>query len=301
MPDNLKTLAKVVLFSYAAFFPGCANIPAPIDSHFNRGVEHYDNRELAKAVEEYKLAIRKNPKDTFALYNLGVVYQDQGKNERAAEVYQDVLKLTEDTFSRINLASIRYSQGKKEKAFAQLKKASEKNPDSAHPLSVLGEYKEMEGQLAQAEQTYKKALNIDNKHSASHYRLGRLLLKKKKFDQGIGHLLKAIDLEPENPAYLEALGREFERSGKLLDAANSLEQVSVLEPDRFEVYVRLGDIYKKKKMYQEALARYWAALSIKSDEPYIHRSVLEIYKTLADIEIEKLKKLEGQSSFAQKQ
>ncbi len=297
MPNIQKFSNK--LFLCCALFFGCTNVPAPIDSHFNRGVEHYDNRDLAKAIEEYKLAIRKNPKDTFALYNLGVVYQDQGKNDRAMELYQDVLKHTEDTFSRINLASIQYSQGKKEEAFSQLNTAARKNPDSAHPLSVLGELLETEGRLDEAEQTYLKALNVDSKHSASHYRLGRLLHKKQKFDQGTEHILKAVDIEPENPAYLEALGNEFERSGKLLEAANSMERVSVLEPDRFEIYVRLGDIYKKKKMYQEALTRYWSALSIKGDEPYIHRSVLEIYKALSDLEIEKLKKLEGQSSFAQ--
>ena len=78
-----------------------------------------------------------------------------------------------------------------------------------------------------------------------------------------------------------------------------MERVSVLEPDRFEIHIRLGDIYKKKKMYQEALTRYWSALANKSDEAYIHRSMLEIHKTLSDLKIERLKKLEGQSSFAQ--
>jgi hypothetical protein len=78
-----------------------------------------------------------------------------------------------------------------------------------------------------------------------------------------------------------------------------MERVSVLQPDRFEVHMRLGNIYKKKKMYQEALTRYLCALANKSDEAYIHRSVLEIHKTLSDLKIENLKKLEGQSSFAQ--
>jgi hypothetical protein len=77
-----------------------------------------------------------------------------------------------------------------------------------------------------------------------------------------------------------------------------MKLVSILEPDRFEVHMRLGDIYKKKKMYQEALTPYWSALAIKRDEAYIHRSVLEVYKTLSDLKIEKLKKLEGQISFA---
>ena len=78
-----------------------------------------------------------------------------------------------------------------------------------------------------------------------------------------------------------------------------MERVSVLEPDRFKIHMRLGDIYKKKKMYQEVLTRYWSALANKSDEAYIHRNVLEIHKTVFDLKIERLKKLEGQSSFAQ--
>ena len=78
-----------------------------------------------------------------------------------------------------------------------------------------------------------------------------------------------------------------------------MERVSVLEPDRFEIHMRLGDIYKKKKMNQEAHTRYWSALANKSDEVYIRRSVLEIQKTLSEVKIEKLKKLEGQRSFAQ--
>ena len=49
----------------------------------------------------------------------------------------------------------------------------------------------------------------------SHYRLDRLLIKNKIFNQRTGDILKALDIDPENPSYLEALGGNFERSGKL--------------------------------------------------------------------------------------
>ena len=68
--------------------------------------------------------------------------------------------------------------------------------------------------------------------------------------------------------------------------------------DRLEIYVKLGDLYKKKTMFREALSCYWSALALKNDDPYIHRSVLEIYKILSEHEQEQLKTLEGQSSFA---
>jgi tetratricopeptide (TPR) repeat protein len=293
-----KKLLNMMAVLVTAIFFGCANVPAPIDSHFNKGVEHYDNQELAKAIEEYQLALRKNPKDTFSMYNLAVLYQDQGKNDQAENLYGNVLKITEDTFSRINLAGIHYDKGSHAEAFQQLETAADKNPDSAHPLSVLGEYKEQQDQLAAAEQIYLKALSVDNRHAPTHYRLGRLHLKREKFSQGLEHLKQAIELETENPVYLEALGAEYERLGDYLEAVNLFERVSVLEPDRLEIYVKLGDLYKKKEMLKEALSRYWSALSLKDDDPYIHRSVLEIYKILSEQEKEQLKTLEGQSSFA---
>ena len=289
---------KISVVLVTALFLGCANVPAPIEGNFNRGVEHYDNGQLAKAIEEYKLALRKNPNDTFAMYNLAIVYQDQGKTDQAKNLYQDILKITEDTFSRINLAGIHYNNGNPDEAFRHLETAANKNPDSAHPLSVMGELKEKQGKFAEAEQNYLKALSIDDKHALTHYRLGRLHLKREKFTTGIEHLKQSIDLEDENPAYLETLGAEYERSGNNLEALNYFERVSVLEPNQLEVYIKLGDLYKKEKMYQEALSRYWAALAMKNDDPYVHRSILDIYKVLSDQEIKKLKTLEGQSSFA---
>ena len=292
---NFLNILRVIV---ATLFFGCANVPAPIDSHFNKGVEHHDNQEMAKAIEEYKLALRQNPNDTFAMYNLAVVYQDRGKTDQAENLYRDVLKIIEDSFSRINLAGIFYNRGNHDEAFRQLETAADKNPDSAHPLSVLGEFKEREGKLAEAEQKYLKALSIDNRHALTHFRLGRLHLKREKFAQGIEHLKQASDLEAENPTYLETLAAEYERSGDYLEAVNFFERVSVLEPDRLDIYVKLGDLYKKKTMFRQALSRYWSALALKNDDPYIHRSVLEIYTILSEHEKEQLKTLEGQSSFA---
>lgn len=109
MLDIQKISAKIILCCQMVFFFGCTNVPAPIDSHFNRGVEHYGNKELARAIEEYKLALRKNPKDTFALYNLAVVYQDQGKNDQAVEIYK--------TLSDLEIEKLKKTEG--QNSFAQ--------------------------------------------------------------------------------------------------------------------------------------------------------------------------------------
>ena len=279
---------------------GCINYPAPTESHFNRGVELYDQGKQAEAIDEYKLALRENPNDPFAMYNLAVVYQDQGKYTEAITLYRKILAETEDTNSRINLAAIYYERGDRDLAFKELETAAKKNRDSAEPLSVQGEYLEREGFLDEAEKKYISALAIDDRHALTYFRLGRLYCKQEKSGPCMEKLEKAVELEPKIPAYLEALATQNEKRGNLLEAINLLERVSVLQPDRAEIYIRLGNLYKSEKLYKNAIRRYWSAIAINDDNPNVHRSLAEIYGWLSELELQEQEKLEDQNSLAKK-
>jgi tetratricopeptide (TPR) repeat protein len=288
----LSVLLAGVLWS------GCVNYPAPTESHYNRGVELYDQGKHAEAIDAYKLALRKNPDDPFAMYNLAVVYQDQGKHAEATALYQQILQDTEDTNSRINLASIYYDRGDHDLAFGELKIAAENNRDSAEPLSALGEYLEQEGSLEKAESKYVKALAIDDQHALTYFRLGRLYCKQKKSVPCLEKLEKSVELNPKSPAYLEALAAQNENQGNQSEAINLLERVSVLEPDRAEIFVWLGNLYKSEKLYKNAIRRYWSAIAIQDENPNVHRSLAEIHGWLSEQEMQGLENQEDQNSLA---
>ena len=277
---------------------GCVNYPEPTQSHFNRGVELYDQGKHAQAIDQYKLALRKNPDDPFAMYNLAVVYQDQGKHQEATRLYQKILKNTEDTNSRINLAAIYYDRGDRDLAFKELATAAENNLDSAEPLSVRGEYLEREGALEKATSNYLKALAIDDKHALTYFRLGRVYCKQKNQSPCLEKLEKAVELEPKTPVYLEVLATQNEKTGNNMEAIHLLERASVLKPDRADIFVRLGNLYKTEKLYKDALKRYWSAIAIKDDDPGVHRSMMEIYGWLAEQELLELGDQEEQNSLA---
>ncbi len=278
---------------------GCVVIPPPIESHYNRGVELYDQGKYADAVEEYKLALRENPDDTFAKYNLAVVYQDQGKLDKAGALYREVLETTEDTNSRINLAAIHYTRSDIDSAIKELKTALDANRDNPNPASFLGEYLTRQERLDEAEHYFLEALKIDDQHAPTYYRLGSLDLKQGREEKGLERLEKSVDLAPEDPVFLEALGDEYERIDKVFEAINMFERLSVLEPDREDLYVRLGDLYKKRNLHKEAVARYWTALSINQDAPFVRQKLLDIYGIMSQEELAELKKLEQQNSLAQ--
>lgn len=277
---------------------GCIHYPAPTESHFNRGVELYDQGKYAEAIDAYKLALRKDPDDPFAMYNLAVVYQDQGKHEESIALYRKILADTEDTNSRINLAAIYYDRGDHDLAFKELDTAAKKNRDSAEPLSVRGEYLAREGSLQKAESKYVKALAIDDQHALTYFRLGRLYCKQEKSGACLEKLEKAVELMPKTPAYLEALATQNEKQGNFIEAINLLERVSVLQPDRADVFIWLGNLYKSEKQYKYAIKRYWSAIAIDDNNPNVHRNLAEIYSWLSELELQELEKLEDQNSLA---
>ena len=300
MKRTRPTIVFQISFLLAAgYLSGCIVVPAPIESHYNRGVEQYDKGNYAKSIEHYKRALSRNPNDSFAKYNLAVVYQDQGKHDRALELYREILKKEEHSNSRVNIAAIYSTQGKTGKAIEELKTAAQSNPDTAHPLSALGEYLVRENRLEEAGQAYRKALRIDDRHALTQHRLGKLDIKRGRTESGLDRLRKAVELAPGQTLFLETLGEEYARTGNPSEAIHSFERASVLEPDREYFFVRLGDLYKKNEQYQKAIVRYWSALSINDGNPHVHRNLAEIFEHLARTEKKKLGVIQQKGALAQ--
>ncbi len=278
----------------------CVVVPAPIESHFNRGVDFYDQGEYGKAIEQYKLALISHPEDHFASYNLAVTYQDQGKTSKAEELYKKVLAVREDAGSRINLAAIYMNQGKTEEALSQLRIAVEADSDNPNPSSVLGEYLERLGKLSESEKFYKKALEIDEKHGPTHYRLGKFFIKQNAFDKAQIHLKRAAELNPKEPTYLEELAKEEKRRENPMEAIALYERVSLLKPDQPEIWVQLGDLYKENGYFNQAAIRFWTALDLDRNNPSVQRALLEVYQKLSKREKDSIQAIETKNTIARK-
>lgn len=271
---------------------GCVVIPAPVKSHYNRGVELYDEGKTAEAIRHYKLALRAHPENYFAAYNLAVAYQDQGKDEEALALYSQILRRSDDAASRINMAAIHYKRGNGEEAFQELEKAAAADRDSPVPHSILGEYLEREERWAEAEKQYAAALRIDEKDGITHYRMGRLLLKRGSDEAGITHLEKALSHEPAHPASIEALAGAYEKQGDTVQAITLYERLSVIEPDRADIYFRLGELYSRRQSDELAVTRYWSAAAIDANYPLLHERLRDLFQRLMNKAEERMKAVE---------
>ena len=280
----IKTFALLAL---VAAVSGCVNMPPPGESYYNKGVDLYDEEKFAEAIEQYKLELRQNPDNQFARYNLAVTHHDLGHDDEAEKLYREILKTTEDTSSRINLSTIYFSRGQEEAAYNELKIASQNNPDSAKPLSVLGEFQERKGMLDEARLSYLAALRIDDQHAFTHYRLGRLDLGQGKIEPAIASINTAIGLDPEVAMFYETQSQAYIKNGSDSQAISMLEQASTLKPDNVQLYVQLGDLYNGVTDYENSARNYQEAISVcKSlndceEDPAVHRKLETVYVILA--------------------
>lgn len=120
--------------------------PSSQTNHNNLG-DYYDRQgDYQKAIEEFKTAIRLNPRYADAYNNLGTAYHHAGNDTEALKSYQKALELNPKIWqSYQGLGGIYYSENNLPKALENLEKASELAPreveilfNTAYIYSLLG-------------------------------------------------------------------------------------------------------------------------------------------------------------------
>jgi len=118
--------------------------PSEVLTHFNQGVQHYNQREFLKAIQSYQKVIELDSTYVEAYNNLGVIYQEMGNFDRAFGAYQ---------------------------------KSIEINPQYEKGYNNLGIILYLKGRNEEAVEAFQKALTINSNNIESHINLGVLFKK----------------------------------------------------------------------------------------------------------------------------
>ncbi len=96
------------------------------------------------------------------------------------------------------------------------------------------------------------------------YQKGVLLLKKKEFSMAVNFLQSAIQKEPKNAQYWNALGIALSAMGEYEDAIDALHRALELNPELTDIHNTLGAIYTEMGKYDLALKEYREVLNDKT-------------------------------------
>ena len=163
----------------------------------------------------------------------------------------------------------RKKKAKKQKRSSGNKKLMKGNISSDKPLSdTENGFKKavsyhQAGQFQQAEDCYKKILEISPDHSDALHLLGVLSHQTGKKDIAADLIYEAIRISPGYPNYHNNLGIVFQEKGELDEAISCYKKALELKPDFADAYNNMGFALQDQRKPDEAISCYQKALQIR--------------------------------------
>lgn len=154
-------------------------------------------------------------------------------------------------------------------------------------------------QLDKVELALKRVLDIDdNMHEANNF-LGYLYVERGvNLDEAVVLIQKALDVQPENGAYLDSLGWAYYMMATLDDngemmrlALDNLHKAAGLMDDP-EIQEHIGDLYYSLGKWEEAGEEWEKAMGFANDAPPVRRSGVRVFNRIKE-KIERLNSLKN--------
>jgi tetratricopeptide (TPR) repeat protein len=159
-------------------------------------------------------------------------------------------------------------KGMMEKAIEEYKRVVRMKPDYAAAYFGLAECYRGDGivddlphrRLSETSITYyKQAIRIDPDYAEAHVGLGKAFKQLDRFDEAIAAIRLAIRIKPNYAAAYDELGWAFRFAGRYDEAIEAYKTAAALDPQAGD-YWSIGEIYKEKERYEQAIASYQQAL-----------------------------------------
>ncbi|MFA6349666.1 MAG: tetratricopeptide repeat protein [Candidatus Omnitrophota bacterium] len=233
--------------------------------HLGLASAYLKANEIDKAVDELNLVVKLDPAGVEAHAILSLVYFLQNNNDLANKEYELALKNASildpqslEIYKGLGLLYIR--QKKFDSAAATYKKVLELSKEDAEAHFYLGSIYFELGDKAKAEQELEKALSLKADYAQALNFLGYFLAgENKSLDRAEVLVKKAIEMDPNNGAYIDSLGWVYFKQGKAEEALKLLLKSAALidDPEIFghlgDVYFKLGDKAKARTSWEKSL------------------------------------------------
>jgi tetratricopeptide (TPR) repeat protein len=225
--------------------------------HGARGLKALEEGKWAEAAEALERAVAADPTDYGAQFNLAFANTMLGKKAEAIGGYQKVLELKPGLYqAQLNLGILLLEEKQESKALPLLRAAATQAPDKFPPNFYLAQALYAAADDAGAEQSYRKAVELDAKAAVAWIGLGRALANQSKFEEALEAYRKAGEADPSHREYLIELAARLEEKGHPERAIALYREF----PGRPEVRERLGNLLFQAGQIEEAIPHLEAAV-----------------------------------------
>ncbi len=243
------------------------------DECSTRAAAFVDQEKMDKAADLYRVALQISPTDFWPQVYLGEIFENQGKNDAAREAYKKVLlQKPESPVSAEKLQNLLVKMNTPPEAIlAEWQVLSGAHPEAAVPNYYLGMALECLGQLDDARDAYRRALNHNPEAEQAAYHLAMLEVRTGNRDEGLAAMRDIAQKHPEQASdiskRLGEIAATFTGQEKMEEAILLYKTALELSPTDLWPQVHLGEIYEAQGHQEEAMNAYRDVLLQKPESP----------------------------------
>lgn len=218
----------------------------------------YQGKNPEQALEYCKKALALNPRDRRAYVLSAYVYAEQDKLKEASDAVSKAIKI-DPTDKEIYLLKAQFDKLRDAypEALASVRKAIDLDPKYAEAHLLLGKLLENKvSESAKAIAAFQTALSINPKLFEAHEALGELFAYKEDWKSAEENYKKSIELDPKHMAGRWSLGRILLKQKRLAEARELWESRTSDEDDTMPKFIVQLQWAENLKRATDAVAQH---------------------------------------------
>ena len=245
------------------------------------GNRYLEENRIVDALAQYHAALKADPKNFLAHFQVGQVFERQKKWKNAIGEYEKSLKIKGTHIeSYVAIAKIHIRYFDFDKALSYIEKVKTIQPRSALIYSLSGYYYAQKGDLEKAVSEYKKSTELDSENFDAHFQLAHLLRLQKEHKTSEKYFLKSLKLKPTESKIQTEVAELYFEQGLKSQAVDHLKKLSSADPLNSTYIGGLGRLYYLGKDYSFSKEMYLKALSLEENNTDALEGLALTYDTL---------------------
>jgi tetratricopeptide (TPR) repeat protein len=230
------------------------------------GLAHQQAGRWTEAESCYQQALAVQPDHADALHLLGVVaYQTARHDVAVAFIRQAIRRNGRNPFYFFNLGLALKCLGRLDEALASYDRAVALDAGYAEAYNDRGIVLEALHRPADAVASYDRAIALRPDYVDALYNRGNALKDLGRFEAAIANYDRVLALQGDHPLALNNRGNALQALRRLDAALESYNRAVALKPDYIEAFNNRGVVRHELKQYDAALADYDAAIALMPD------------------------------------
>ena len=245
---------------------------------------------LSRAIEEFNVARRYDPKSSYLSLELADLYAMTGRWQNAVDEAEAAAnrnpndatarRLLGRLYLRLLSADRRAQvpEGLGQRAIQKFEQLIEQYPDDVQSFLVLAQFYRLNDDNAKAEAILKRAVALDPDSPDAMTQLALLYEELGQYTAAVDLLKKVAAGENADPQVLASLGHAYEQLHDYEAAADAYGRVIERDPDNPAIRKAYGQSLLYSQQYDKALEQYRALVEANPRDPETHLRLSQIYR-----------------------